>query len=169
MIAACGGSALPAADVSPTASGAATASATPSASAGGGGGTSAGIPTIADGAYRSGRTHLEISGGKSDTVDASGAGGFTQSNTTVLVLPSADNKKIVTLSFLAPTESDRGAVAVTTSEYSFVGEWGKECQVRFTRNDASGLSGEFSCRDAPGVAVLTDVMVNVTGTFSVER
>jgi hypothetical protein len=173
LLSACGGAAN-----APIASGtstvAATAAPTPTtAPVGGGGGANAGIPAIADGSFRSGKVHVEVSGGKNETVDIGTLSGSTTSGSTFLVYANADIQKVVQFSFLAPTESDRGGVTVGVTAgavaFATIGTWGKDCQVKITRNDAAGLSGEFSCSNAPASEGIRGFGVNIKGTFSAER
>jgi hypothetical protein len=173
---ACGGSASPAANAPLTAGGspaASTGGGAPTQPAGGGGGANAGIPTIADGAYKSGTAHVEVSGGRTDTFDGSAAGGITSGGNTILVFSSTDNQKVVQISFLAPGQTGAGGVSVSTnvggSVFSTGGGWGSECQIKVTRNNASGVSGEFTCQDAPGIAGVVGGKFNIKGTFAVER
>jgi hypothetical protein len=175
VIAACGGSVSPpvSGPESPASSGALAASGAPAASVGGGGGANAGIPAIADGSFRSGKVHVEVSGGKNETLDIGTLSGSTTGGSTFLVYATADVQKVVQFSFLAATESDRGAVTVGTTvgavAFATIGTWGKECQVKITRNDAAALSGEFSCSNAPASEGLRGFGVNIKGTFSAER
>lgn len=183
VIAACGGSVSPAVSVSqspaasgsvsPGTSGARGASGAPTASVGGGGGATAGIPAIADGSFRSGKVHVEVSGGKNETLDIGTLSGSTTGGSTFLVYTTADIQKVVQLSLLAPTESDLGAVTVGTTvgavTFTTIGTWGKDCQVKITRNDTAGLSGEFSCSNAPAAEGIRGFGVNFKGTFSAER
>jgi hypothetical protein len=174
VLSACGGAAN-----APIASGTSTvaATATPiptTAPVGGGGGANAGIPAIADGSFQSGKVHVEVSGGgKNETLDIDRLSGATTSGSAFLVYTTADVQKVVQLSLLAPTESDRGGVTVGVTAgavaFATIGTWGKDCQVKITRNDAAGLSGEFSCSNAPASEGLRGFGVNIKGTFSAER
>jgi hypothetical protein len=175
VIAACGGSVSPAVSVSqsPAPSGALAASGAPTTSIGGGGRATTGIPAVADGAFQSGKVHVEVSGGKSETLDLGTLSGYTTSGSTFLVYTSADVQKAVQFSFLAATESDPGTVTVGTTvgavTFATIGIWGKDCQVKITRNDTAGLSGEFSCSNAPASEGIRGFGVNIKGTFSAER
>jgi hypothetical protein len=168
LMAACGGTVTPAVDATLPVGGVPTVP----GGGGGGGAANAGLPTIADGAYKSGTTHIELSGGRNETFDVGVGSGITSAGNTILGFTSADNTKVVQMSFLAPGQG-AGALSVSTNVastvFSTAGAWGQECQVKITRNNASGLSGEFSCKDAPGVSGLTALKINVKGTFSVER
>lgn len=186
LIVACGGSASPAANAplgsagggAPNASagggGGATGGAPPNPP-GGGGAANANIPTIADGAYKSGAAHVELSGGKNETLDVAAGGGVTSLGNTILQFGSTDGQRIVQLSFLAPGQSGSGSGGVSVSEnvsnsvFSTAGTWGGECQIKITRNNASGLSGEFSCTDAPGISGVVGGKFNIKGTFAAER
>jgi hypothetical protein len=183
LIVACGGSATPAANAPLTSAGGGVpnASATggggatgaPTNPPGGGGGANAGIPTIADGTYASGTAHVEISGGRNDTFDVDAASGITAGGNTILAFTGADNQKVVQLSFLAPGQGTPGGLSVATNVsnavFAMAGTWGGECQVKITRNNSSGLSGEFSCKDAPGLAGVIGGKFNIKGTFAAER
>lgn len=174
MIAACGGSASPTTTVSTTATGAPTSgNAAPATPVGGGGGGTAGIPTIADGVYKSGTARVELSGPRTETLDVGLGTGITTGGNTVLAFASSDSQRVVQLSFLAAGSPDPGAVTVTTLNPTALsttaGTWGKECQIKITRNNASGLSGEFSCTDAAAVAGAIVTKSSFKGTFAVER
>jgi hypothetical protein len=99
---------------------------------------------------------VEISGGKNDTFDVAAASGITFGGNTILGFSSTDNQKVVQINFLAPGQSSSRGLSVTTnvasSIFSAGGAWGSDCQVKITRSNASGLSGEFTCTDAPGLA-----------------
>jgi hypothetical protein len=167
LIVACGGSGSPTTNVSTA------ANAEPTTTAGSGGGASAGIPTIADGQYKSGTTHVELSGGRSDTFDLRLATGITSGGDSLFAFTSADNQKIVRITFLAPGSSDTGTVSVTSlvapNLLTVGGTWGQECQIKITRNNGSGLSGEFSCKDAPSVTGTALSKADLKGTFSADR
>jgi hypothetical protein len=176
LIAACAASTSPTAGGATATSGGTTSTGGTTSSGGttSGGGTAVSMPTIADGAFKSGTTHVEISGGRNETFDVSTGGDVTTGGTTLLVFASSDNQRVVQMSFLPPGEADPGIFTTATTSGTAVGgalsgTWGKECQVKFTRNNASGLSGEFTCKDAAGLSGLVTMNANVKGTFSVER
>jgi hypothetical protein len=184
LIVACGGSSTPGANAPLTSAGGGNPSVSagggggatggaPTNPPGGGGGANAGIPTIADGTYTSGTAHVEISGGRNDTFDVDSASGVTAGGNTILAFTGADNQKVVQLSFLAPGQGTSGGLSVATNVsnavFATAGTWGGECQVRITRNNASGLSGEFSCKDANGLAGVIGGKFNIKGTFAAER
>ena len=174
MIAACGGAASPTTNVSTTATGAPTSgNAAPTTPVGGGGGGTAGIPSIADGVFKSGTARVELSGARTETFDVSLATGITTGGNTVLAFATSDSQRVVQLTFLAAGSPDPGAVTVTTLNLSALstaaGTWGKECQLKITRNNAAGLSGEFACTDAPAVGGATVTKASFKGTFAADR
>lgn len=133
----------------------------------------ASTPPIADGAWTSGKWHVEISGGVSATLDAPLQGGFnfTDAGTTIL-------------SYADPTTGDGGAVQINSEGYaitlsspvstlgiSFISPTGSGCTVTMTQTDASRLAGSFDCKQLPGVVPSTSkrVAVNLKGTFEAAR
>jgi hypothetical protein len=144
----------------------ATTTSSPVATVGGGGGTT-GIPVVADGSFKTGTAHIEISGGRSDTFDLRSAGGFAASGSASIVF--TDSQRTFNLTFTGGGEA-AGAIVIATSAYTIGAELGKECQIKVTRNDANGLSGELTCKDATGIALpATPLAVNIKGTFSADR
>jgi hypothetical protein len=173
VAAACGGAASPGAS-SPATTGATPAPASqpaePSDAPAGSGGTVSN-PPIADGAFTSGKLHLEISGDVTATVDVPLQGGlsFTQAGSTVL-------------SYADPSTGDGGGVAISpdgnvitlsTAAVSTAGAsvQATGCRITVTQSDASRLAGTVDCPGLPGVVAATakNVTVNLRGTFEASR
>ena len=135
----------------------------------GGGGT---IPTIAEGRYTAGKSHFEISGEASETVDAdlAAAASVTAEGLTLLSYSAGSGATgvvahVVFNPDLGPSISYQSAKLVTA------GGVPEGCHVELTKNDASGLAGTFSCTglDALVPGAVTTTKVNVNGTFSANR
>jgi hypothetical protein len=174
VAAACGG-----ASTSPGASASVTTGATPAPASqstepsdvpDGSGGT-ASNPPIADGAFTSGKLHIEVSGDVTATVDLPLQGGlsFTQAGSTVL-------------SYADPATGDGGGVAISpdgnvitlsTAAVSTAGAsvQATGCRITVTQSDASRLAGTVDCPGLPGVVAATakNVTVNLRGTFEASR
>jgi hypothetical protein len=170
-VAACGSSASP----SPSASvGAGTPApvSQPVASSDGGTGTSSN-PPIVDGAYTSGKLHVEISGDVTATLDFPLQGGLSMTSGGATILSFAntstgDGGGVV----VAPTGN---AITISSSTVSTAGgDTGGDanvCTVAVTQSDASRLAGTFDCKRLVGVVANASktVTVDMRGTFEASR
>lgn len=130
-------------------------------------------PPIADGAFTSGKLHVEISGDVKLTLDAPLQGGvsFTAAGSTVLT-------------FADPATGSGGAVAIApegnvitisspaiSTAASTVAASGVGCTITVTTSDAARLAGNFDCKRLPGLVASTSkqVTVDMRGTFEAAR
>ena len=169
LVSACGGnagsSAAPSVDGGTQPSEAATS---PDTSSGGGGGAGAGIvglKPIEDGTYTSAKVHVEMSGDRSATNDATG-NGFAGSGVAVLTFADSANSSLITIG-LSTVEAVGIAVQIGTVATAV--NWGGGCTATITRQDATGLSGEFTCQDVDGVDGVQALKLSLKGTFSAEH
>lgn len=166
ILGACGGSDDDA-DVSDDAD---EGSSSPSANNGGatrGSNNTAKVPTIKDGAFDEGTVHIEVSGQKDFKLDAEG-NGITMGGFTLLTF--ANDDATVILTFQVDSKEEPGGVAITATQLSTAGSWGKECTVT-AEDGTKELKGEFTCKEVEGVDSKTvkTYKVKVTGKFSVKR
>ena len=175
IVAACGGGSTPAGGGSGTDS-AVTDGTTTEDSGSGGDGTTGGavqdIPTIADGYYKSGTAHVEITGDKSQTADVElvGAASGTFTGSTVLQYIVGEGNDAVSVVIGLDTESG-ASVAFTSAVVVAGGGPEQGCSFKLDRNEASGIGGTFACSGvaamSPGAVTLSNV--NLAATFSADR
>ena len=178
FLAACGGGSNPA-DGGGSATDAATTEATATADSGGGGSgngttgaTAHDIPTIADGYYKTGTAHVEVSGDKSQTVDVEliGAASGTFTGSTVLQYFTGEGTEGV--SVVIGFDKESGASIAFTSAVIVAGGGAEQgCAFNLDRNDAAGIGGSFSCSGLAGLVAgaLTTNTVNIQATFTADR
>lgn len=138
-------------------------------SGGSGGGTS-GIPEVDDGAWNSGTINVEISGDKSESIDASltEGGGYTIEGYTILAF-SNDAKTTSIQLTLSNTDGESG-IAITTPQVVTGGAWGDTCEIEATV-DGSKLRGEFRCDDVDSISptAAEAYLLDTSGEFEVSR
>lgn len=132
----------------------------------GSGGKGAGIPKIADGTYKEGTATVEVSGEDEANFDSLTIG-QTDGGVTLLSFMGAGGN--LTIGF--GPGADDSSVSAGLAGLSVGGSFGKECGVQFSKNDSSGLAGEFTCTKAPAVDSGSGKLGerDLKGTFSVER
>lgn len=178
LLAACGSGTNPAGGGdSPTDAMAAEAAATEDPGGGGTGDGSTGgtvqdIPTIADGYYKTGTAHVEVSGDKSQTVDVEliGAASGTFTGSTVLQYFTGEGADGV--SVVIGFDKEAGAsIAITSGVIVAGGGPEQDCSFSLDRNDASGIGGSFACSGLAGMVAgaLTTNTVNIQATFTANR
>ena len=170
---ACGGSSKPAAkssDNTPTGQNSSSSQSTDSSSngGGGGGGTIAGGGVVI-GNYSQGSAHVEISGGRSESTDFNAAGGATTPDGTFVSFTSGDGQNSMTIT-VSPKQDETG-VAVSINGLTTGGAFNDKCRIDVTKNDASELTGTFTCTGVDGVSgsQVFQGNLNVTGRFSAKR
>jgi hypothetical protein len=105
----------------------------------GGGDAPVDIPGIPDGNW-DGRVHVEVSGDVSSNFESDGSGSTTSGFTN---LAFAENPgKNISFAFGG---TDPSAMALTVDDVGTSGQFGKECEVTFTKHDAQNLAGDFTC------------------------
>lgn len=134
---------------------------------GGGGGGGSDIPDLADAEYAQGTAHVEISGDASASFDAPGGGSVIQ-GLTVLSFANAERTESLSIALFADG-STPDSITVLGGDASTTVEIGKDCDIEFTKSDATGLEGEFACEDVGAISVTQpeEYTITVTGTFSV--
>lgn len=134
-------------------------------SGGGGGGSTDLAPAIPDGTALNGTATAEVSGDRSFTFQASGTGFVDGGFASVLYLDAAAGGSIqVTISGV---EGSAG-IAITSETFATGGAAGEDCEVTLSRNDPSGIEGEFRCSDLPAIEGATSLTVDARGTFSMQ-
>ncbi len=130
-------------------------------------------PPIADGAFTSGKLHVEISGDVNMTLDAPLQGGvsFTAAGSTVLTFadPATGSGGAVAISPEGNVVTISGP-AISTAASSVVAS-GVGCTITVTTSDAARLAGNFDCKRLPGLVPSTSkqVTVDLRGTFEAAR
>jgi hypothetical protein len=127
------------------------------------------VPTIMDAMYTSGTAHIEVTGGKSLSTDATLVPGASMSTegTTLLLYGAGDGQQAVVISI--SNGPDIGlAMTITAPELTTGGDGSSGCGFELTRNDDTGVTGSFSCRGITTVG-LDMATVDASGTFSAER
>jgi len=139
---------------------------------GGGGGSGGGdIPTIADAMYMTGSVHVEVSGDKSQTVDAELVGGAsgTFSGQTILTYIVGEGQEAVTVGISVSAES--GATIAFSSAVLVAGGGADQgCSFGLDKNDAAGIAGTMSCSGVEGLTTgLETPIVKIEAAFSANR
>jgi hypothetical protein len=162
---ACGGSAS-----GPTSGAAGPSDGTSEESVGGGptsdGGGTVQAVTIADANYTTGSAHVEVSGGKQATLDSQLIPGvsMTTEGTTLLMYAAGEGENASVFSISNGVDT---GLAFTLSAQGIVtaGDGSTGCAIELTKNDGSGVEGQFTCRGMQTVG-LDMTAVDVSGTFS---
>jgi hypothetical protein len=170
-VAACGGAASPGTSASVGASSTPAAASQPAEPTVVEGSPPVENPPIADGAWTSGKWHVEISGDVTATRDDPLQGGFNATTAGTTILAYAD-----------PATGDGGGVVLgpvngITLSSAAVSTGGGDsgdanvCSVTVTRSDASHLAGTFDCKGLLGAVAnpARNVTVNLRGTFEASR
>jgi hypothetical protein len=170
VIAGCGGAAAPGGSAS-TSTGAGVTP--PPASQPAGGGGTVVNPPIADGTYKSGKWHVEITGDVTATLDNPLEGPYnnTSAGTTILNYQDAttgDGGGIVLSGGVNGVNMSSKAISTGGSNVD-----SNVCAVVVTRSDATGIAGTFDCKRILGVVTSgtnpTNVTVDMKGTFEASR
>ncbi len=127
------------------------------------------VPVIEEATYASGSAHVEVSGGKSATFDADLLGGglsITAAGTTLLMYPSTSGDGQL---FSIASAPDVGLAFTLTAEgIVTAGDRDNGCVIELSKNDSTGLAGQFDCHDLQTVGGDFS-KVNVRATFSAAR
>jgi len=125
-------------------------------------GGSSDIPDVPNGAWSTGRIHVEVSGDKASNFESDGSGATTGGVTSAAYAQNAGST--VSLGFGSGQE---GAISVTTAGVSTVGTFGKECDITFTKHDAAGIAADFACTGLSAVDTSTTVYkIDAKGNFT---
>jgi hypothetical protein len=168
---ACGGSSSPKPSAASTGtnsqSSQQTSSSSDSSSTSGSSSSDAGAaPQIFDANYQQGSAHVEISGGANRTVDLTKAGGYTVSGATVVTFTDAQSQNALSVTS-SKSSGDASGITLTAGGISTAGEFGRDCQLTVTKNDASEFAGKIQCTNVDGIEGSTvHSGLNVNGTFS---
>jgi hypothetical protein len=168
VVSACGGGAGSSSAPSVDGSQPSEAATSPDASSGGGSGGGAGITglkPVEDGNFTSGQLHVEMTGDRTATVDATG-NGFAGGGVAVLTFVDSANTSLTTIGFSTVEEV---GLAVQIGTVATAVNWGDGCTATITRQDATGISGEFTCQDVPGIDTADALTLSLQGTFSAEH
>ena len=167
LVAACGSSATPGSTTEPAADqGGQTANAPDDAPAPGGGVVA---PSVADAIYMSGTTHIEVSGQRTLTADATLVPGasMTTAGTTLLMYGAGEGQEAIVVSIANGPDTGL-AMTINAPQIITAGDGSTGCAFEITRNDDAGLAGSFTCRGISTVG-LDMATVDVAGSFSAER
>lgn len=121
------------------------------------------IPDIADATWSHGRIHVEVTGDTSDSFESDGSGATLDGQTSAAW---ADNDgRLVTIGLGGGLDA---AIALSIGDMATSATFGKDCDITFTQNDASGLAAEFSCDDVEAVTSSSSTIqkISVTGNFT---
>jgi len=125
-------------------------------------GGSSDIPDVPNGAWSTGRIHVEVSGDKASNFESDGSGATTGGVTSAAYAQNAGST--VSLGF---GRGQEGAISVTTAGVSTVGTFGKECDITFTKHDAAGIAADFACTGLSAVDTSTTVYkIDAKGNFT---
>ena len=128
---------------------------------------------IADANYSSGMAHVEITGGQKLTFDGQLVIGvsFTNTGTTVITYQGGAGNDTVAFAISSnPDTPDAGLTfSLSTTTWVTGGDRTSGCVIDLTRNDASGLEGQFTCRGMQAIAGSGVSTVDVTATFSAAK
>ena len=125
-------------------------------------------PAIADALYMTGTAHIEVTGGRSLTTDATLVPGasMTTGGTTLLLYGAGEGQDAVVIS-ISNGPGTGLAMTITAPQLTTGGDGSTGCGFDITRNDATGITGSFSCRGISTVGLdLTNV--DVSGSFTAE-
>jgi hypothetical protein len=123
-----------------------------------------GIPTIVTANWQKATAHVDVSRDKTESFDMTGAiVGLNGIAIGTFGDPGSQQTMQMTISGLEHT-----GFALTTPNLLAGGSWGDECQIKITKNDASGFAGEFSCSNVDGAdrAGTQALHLDIRGTFS---
>ena len=123
---------------------AAPSAAQPSEGAGASETTDSGAPIVAEGNWSKATGHVEITGGRTVTIEGVG---FAVSAAGITSVNFADSAHSYAIGLTVSTGEDSG-VAIVAPNLITGGTFGKECQVNVTRNEPAELAGTFSCTNA---------------------
>jgi hypothetical protein len=130
------------------------------------------FPAIVDGQYTGGKAHLEVSGGKSLTVDLDlgVAASVTTSGTTLLWYSSGSGQDLISLQVIMAPDTG-SAINLSSNIVLAVGAAENGCRISVDKNDGSGIAGTFDCPGLPGMTPggTQALTVNVKGTYSANR
>ena len=174
LVAGCGGSGSGGAEPTPEAGAADNTGGSGGSGGGDGstGGNAADIPTITEGYYTTGTTHVEVSGEASQTADVEliGAASGTFPDGTVLQFASGEGEKGVSVVIGIDKESG-ASIAFTSAAIVAGGGAEQDCSFNLDKNDASGISGSFACSGLAGLVPggITETTVNLNATFAANR
>jgi hypothetical protein len=129
------------------------------------GGGSTDIPSIAAGTFKAATAHLEMSGDRSGSMDAEGTA-MAVPDFTLLTFVGTKNDGTLQIAFGG---ADGSVVTAQLGTTATAGNIGSECNVGLSRNDATGVTGEFSCPNLEAIDGATVVTVAIQGTFSADR
>lgn len=173
FVAACGGSSKPAAKSADNASAgnqtSSSSSTSSSSDGGGGGGGTIVAGNVVVGNYSQGNGHVDITGGRSESMDFNAAGGASSPDGTFATFTSADGQSTMTIT-VSEKQNETG-VAVSVNGLTTGGGFGDKCSIDVTKNDASELSGTFECKGVDGISgsEIFSGNLDVKGRFSAKR
>jgi hypothetical protein len=136
-------------------------------------GGDASIPKIGDATYKSGTANVKITGEKS--LDLTGkiaeGGALTIGGTTVLQYALPSDGGFIQISFLQDDSSSGSGIAVTDGDFVTSGAWGEDCDVTLSRNDGSGIAGDFRCKGLTGAdtKLAKAYKIDMEGSFQADR
>jgi hypothetical protein len=126
-------------------------------------------PTIGDASYVRGTAHVEVTGQRTLSTDATLVPGvsLTAGGTTLLLYGAGEGEETVLISI--SNGPDTGlAMTITAPSLTTGGDGSTGCAFEISRNDDSGLSGTFNCRGLSTVSLDT-ATIDVNGSFAAER
>ena len=130
------------------------------------------LPDVADGTYTGGTAHIEVTGDKSLSVDLplDPVTSITAEGATGLAFYTGSEPDVIHTIVAFGTESGP-AFSLTSPVVFAAGGLEQGCVFEITRNDATGLTGTFTCRGLDGMSAegLEQPKVDVVGTFTADR
>lgn len=126
-------------------------------------------PAIGDASYTSGTAHVEVTGQRSLSTDATLVPGasLTAGGSTLLLYGAGEGQEAVVISISNGQDSGL-SMTITAPSLITGGDGSSGCAFDLSRNDDSGLTGTFDCRGLATVG-LDAATVDVKGSFAAER
>jgi hypothetical protein len=121
-------------------------------------------PAVVDGNWTKAVGHLEITGGRTLTLDGLGAA-FSMGGLTSVSFADEAHTFLVAMTI---SNGEESGVAISGQNLIAGGTFGKDCQVNVTKREPAELAGTFSCTnvDAADPAKGETFKVTLNGTFS---
>jgi hypothetical protein len=130
-------------------------------------------PPIVDGAYTSGKLHVEISGDVTATLDFPLQGGMSMTTAGATLLSFADTATSEGGGIVIASTGN--AITLSTKSVSTAGGNSggdsNTCTITVSQSDASKLAGTFDCKRLVGIVATssTGVTIDMRGTFEASR
>jgi hypothetical protein len=133
---------------------------------GDGGGGSNGISAVTvEGQLSRGTASVDVTGDVTFSVEATGTGFSTGGFASMVYIGEGG----ASIQLAISAEAGSAGVAVTRGALATGGSFGTDCDITLSRNDGTGIAGDFSCADLPAIEGAVSKTVSLTGQFVMEK